>query len=157
LPDDYLPPNVPDTVAQFLQHVQAQTDVLTELSAAGFAFTIALWAAAHGILHNFTLPMSRWSILLPVTAVFLATSTICGFLIRADLTGYLAEIASGWNFTKECYILDARQHLFSEYYDPVAERGKWQIRLNVWAAATLVIWVWETLFGSQRVEEGSEK
>ena len=73
LPDDYAPPIVPDAVAQFLQHVQGQTDVLTELSAAGFAFTIALWAAAHGILLNFKLAMTRWSILLPVTAAFLAS------------------------------------------------------------------------------------
>lgn len=94
--------------------------------------------------------MTRWSILLPITAAFFASSTICGFLIRADLTGYLAEITSGWNYTKECYILDARQHLISEYYNPVAEKGKWQIRLNVWAAATLANWVLETLIGMSK-------
>ena len=154
-PENYVYPEIPDSILHFVEGIQTQTDVLTGLSGAGFALTIVIWTRVRGLALDIDLTGFRGEKLLMVSFLLFGLGTVVGYVISSYLTGYLAEIATGWNGSKECYITDARQHLIKEYFVFLRYSGVIQLLFSALGVVTLGSWAISNV--CERSEKGAKR
>lgn len=125
--DTYEFPEIPPAISEMLQGLQLQSDIVFGLAVAAAGFFVSQllrMSEKKGI----TTRKKGWiGLLLGLSLITLFSSAFFGYMLGAYRTGYFIEIATGWNGTLECWIVDAREHFRLEYLETLQDQMKWQL------------------------------
>ena len=146
---------IPDSVIQLIASIRTQADIVSAISGAGMGFVLLTWLRTHGMSMDINLTGFRRPELLVVPLGLFLGAYLFGYVQSSLMSGYFAEIASGYNTSAAHNIFDAREHFLEHYFKLLQLLGGCQLFLSVIGIIALAVWFLVNLWSLSAERRGT--
>ncbi|WGI22819.1 hypothetical protein [Amylibacter sp. IMCC11727] len=126
-----------EAITSVLSSIRTQVDVITALSSGGLGSIIFTWARVLGLFEDGNFKSFKSPFLLVIPGALLLIAVILGYLVGAQITGFLTEIANGTSAQGD-KIIDASAYYFSSVYSTSFD---WMMLIQLLASSIGIIMI----------------